>query len=213
VDHPCEQCGSPVEDGRPFCPQCRGPQIHVPIVVTNPEAAPGLHTAPEGAFPEIAPPQTSLRPAVMDRRIAARAALLAGIVGVFLGIIPFLGIVLAGALAVFFYQRGGGLPLTPASGSRLGGAAGAVAFMISATMMIVRVFVFHAQREYEQAFARITQAFGVNPADPEIQDMLRRLFTPSGMVITLLFSLALAVAMAAIGGAVAAAILRPRPRT
>jgi len=40
--------------------------------------------------------------------------------------------------------------------------------------------------------------------------MVHELFTPSGLAISLPFALILTVAMAAIGGAIAAAILKPR---
>src|SRR6266851_10043646 len=123
VEHPCQQCGTPVEDGRPFCPQCRAPQIHVQVA--TPDAG-----ADEASSPEI-PEETRLASSqmrqassgsTMDRRVAVRAALKAGVLGVVIGMIPFLGIVLTGGLAVFFYRRDNGFALPAALGSRLGGA-------------------------------------------------------------------------------------------
>ena len=84
----------------------------------------------------------------MDRAVAVRAALKAGVLGVFIGMIPFLGIVLTGALAVFFYRRESGCVLPAALGSRLGGAAGVVVFAINALLITIRIFVFHPQQEY-----------------------------------------------------------------
>ena len=139
-----------------------------------------------------------------------RAALLAGVIGVLLGAIPFLGIVLTGALAVYLYRRAGGLRLTASSGSRLGGTAGAVTFAISAVFMVVRIVVFHALQEYQDAMLKVARTFGLNSSDPEVQGMIHRLSTPSGLAIALLFSLVLGVALAAIGGAVASALLYPR---
>ena len=78
--------------------------------------------------------------------------------------------------------------------------------------MAVRIFVFHALQEYQDVMLKVASAFGLNPSDPEVQDMVHRLSTPSGLAITLLFSLVIGVALAAIGGAVASAVLRPRPR-
>lgn len=146
----------------------------------------------------------------LDRRVAVPAALKAGILGVLLGIIPFLGIALTGALAVFFYRRGNRIPLSPGLGSRLGGAAGAVSFLISAAFTIVQVFVFHAYKQSEDGLLKLLTVLGVDPADSRIQAMVHELFTPSGMAISLPFGLILTVAMAAIGGAIAAAILRTR---
>jgi len=77
----------------------------------------------------------------MDRQIATRSALKAGVLGVFIGMIPFLGIVLTGALAVFFYRRENGLTLPSALGSRLG-VRGVVSFAINALLITIRIFVF-----------------------------------------------------------------------
>src|SRR5208282_5526066 len=109
VEHPCQQCGTTVEDGRPFCPQCRAPQIHVQIAVPDAGVTAGLNPAPDEVSPENAPgaefSRMGAKPGSMDRGIAVRAALKAGVLGVFIGMIPFLGIVLTGALAVYFYRR------------------------------------------------------------------------------------------------------------
>jgi len=50
----------------------------------------------------------------MDRGIGARAAIKAGVLGFFLGmLVPFLALVVAGALAVFFYRRDSGCCFLP----------------------------------------------------------------------------------------------------
>ncbi len=201
-----------VEDGRPFCPQCRAPQVRVQIAAPDLERAPSLKPTPEQPFPGVPQIGLSHTPGVLERRITVRAALLAGVIGLLLGAIPFLGIVLTGALAVYLYRRGGGLRLTASSGSRLGGAAGAVTFAISAVLMVVRIVVFHALQEYQDAMLKVARAFGLNSSDPEVQSMIHRLSTPSGLAIALLFSLVIGVALAAIGGAVASALLYPRSR-
>lgn len=119
---------------------------------------------------------------------------------------------LTGGLAVYLYRRASGLSLTASLGSRLGGAAGAVSFAISSVFMTVRIFVFHAVQEYQDVMLKVAQALGLNSADPDVQEMIHRLTSPSGLAITLLFSLVIAVALAAIGGALASAVLRPHPR-
>jgi len=119
---------------------------------------------------------------------------------------------LTGALAVYLYRRASGCSLMASSGSRLGGAAGAVSFLISSVFMTVRIFFFHALQEYQAVMLKVAHTLGLNSADPEVQDMIHRFSTPSGLAITLLFSLVIGVALAAIGGAVASALLHPRPR-
>ena len=173
-------------------------------------ASPG--STPDHFFPDI--PRTSVftSPGALDRRIAVRVALQAGILGLLISIIPFLGIVLTGSLAVYLYRRAGGLTLTASAGSRLGGAAGAVSFAISSVFMTIRIVFFHALQEYQDVMLKVASALGLNSADPEVQDMIHRLSTPSGLAMTLLFSLVIGVALAAIGGALASVLLQPRPR-
>ena len=146
----------------------------------------------------------------MDRSVAVRAALKAGVLGVFIGMIPFLGIVLTGALAVFFYRRESGFALPAAFASRLGGAAGVVAFAINALLITIRIFVFHAQQEYIDAILKIAQRFGANTADPDLQASVHSLFTPPGLAITFLFGMIFTVVLASVGGALASLFLRPR---
>jgi hypothetical protein len=218
VEHPCQQCGTTVEDGRPFCPQCRAPQIHVQVAAPDAEIAAGLNPALDELSQEI-PVETRLASSqtrqvssgsTMDRKIAVRAALQAGVLGVFIGMIPFLGIVLTGALAVFFYRRENGFALPAALGSRLGGAAGVVVFAINALLITIRIFVFHAQQEYTDYILKIAQRFGANAADPDIQAGIHNLFTPTGLAITLFFGMIFTVVLASVGGALASLFSRPR---
>jgi len=183
------------------------------VQVATPDAG-----ADEAASPEI-PEETRLASSqmrqassgsTMDRRVAVRAALKAGVLGVVIGMIPFLGIVLTGGLAVFFYRRDNGFALPAALGSRLGGAAGVVAFAINALLITIRIFVFHAQQEYIDAILKIAQRFGANTADPDLQASIHSLFTPSGLAITLLFVMIFTVVLASGGGALASLFLRPR---
>jgi len=152
-----------------------------------------------------------LQPSLFDRAIAVRAALKAGILGVFVGMIPVLGIVLTGSLAVFFYRRERGLAPATRIGSRLGAAAGVVAFAINSALVAIRVFVLHAQQEYIESVLKIAQAVGYNPADPEIQNAVHNLFTPPGMALTFFFGMIFTIALAALGGAIAAVVMRRSP--
>jgi hypothetical protein len=173
-------------------------------------ARPG--SAPDQSLPEISQTGLLTKPGALDRRIAVRAALQAGVLGLLLSVIPFIGIVLTGALAVYLYRRASGSSLAANSGSRLGGAAGAICFAISSVFMTVRIFFFNALQEYQEVMLKVANTLGLKPSDPEVQEMIHRLSTPSGLAVTLLFSLVVGVALAAIGGALASALLHPRPR-
>jgi len=183
----------------------------VQVTIPDAEIAAGLNPAPDELSPEIpVGPRLASSPmwqagSTMDRGIAVRAALKAGILGVFIGMIPFLGIVLTGALAVFFYRRENGLVLPAALGARLGGAAGIVVFAVNA-LFTIPIIVFHAQQECIDGILKIAQRFGVNTVDPNFQAGIHNLFTPSGLAI----SFFVAVALASVGGALASLFLRPR---
>ena len=146
----------------------------------------------------------------MDTHIAVRAALKAGVLGVFIGMIPILGIVMTGALAVFFYRRESRFILPAALGSRLGGAAGVVAFAINALLIAIRIFVFHAQQEYTDAVVKVLQRFGADVADPHLQASVHNLFTPSGLAITFFFAMIFTLVLASVGGALTSLFMRAR---
>jgi len=199
-----------VEDGRPFCPQCRAPQIHVQVATPVSEIDVGLNPAPDALATEI--PQTGQfdRPNVtagmmtagstMDTRIAVRAALKAGALGVFIGMIPVLGIALTGALAVFFYRRENGFVPPIAVAARLGGAAGIAVFLVNA-LFIIPIIVLHAQQD----ILKMAQRYGINTASLQFQASMH-LFTPSGLAINFIGLLVLA----SVGGALASMFMRPR---
>src|SRR5260370_20626708 len=93
VEHPCQKCGTAVEDGRPFCPQCRAPQIHVQVAISDAEGAASSNPAVGEFSPAIAVEtrlaSTETRQAssgnAMDRGKAVCAAPKARLIGVFIG--------------------------------------------------------------------------------------------------------------------------------
>jgi hypothetical protein len=125
--------------------------------------------------------------------------------------IPLLGSVLTGVVAVWFYRRAGGPPRGAGLGARLGAIAAASAFSISALFTVFQVFVFHAQQQSEETMLKFLGTMGANLSDPEILASIHRLFTPSGMILSIILGLIVAAALGAFGGAVAASS-RPRPR-
>lgn len=189
-------------------------QIAIPelgvVAGLNPAADPFTPESPADTRSASPPPRPASFGNTLDRSAAVRAALMAGVLGVFIQMIPMLGIVLTGALAVFFYRRGSRIVLPAALGSRLGGAAGVVAFAINSLMITIRIFVFHAQQEYIDFLTRFAHTVGANAADPEFQAGIRGLLTPAGLAITFLFGMVIAAVLASLGGALASLFLRPR---
>ena len=216
MDHPCEKCGAAVEDGRPFCPQCRAPQIHVQFAVPDDPAALNDGAGqPSAAFPQIPDfdRATTTQTSLLDRAVAVRSALKAGLLGVFIGMIPVLGIVLTGSLGVFFYRRAKGTVPPARIGARVGAAAGVVSFAINSLMIVIRIFSLHAQQEYIDAVTKVAQTVGYNTADPAIQASIRNLVSPAGLALTFFFGMIFTVALAALGGALAALLYRPSSRS
>jgi hypothetical protein len=156
---------------------------------------------------------STLQHGLFDQSAGTRAAIKAGVLGFFVGMIPFLGIVLTGWLAVYFYRREKGLVPVARIGSRLGGAAGVVAFGISSLWVIIRVFVLHGQQEYIDNLLKVAQVLGRNPADPDMQAMAHFLATPSGLGMAFILGMVVAVALAAAGGALASVVMRHPPRS
>jgi len=148
----------------------------------------------------------------IDRGTAVRSALKAGALGVLISFItvPLLGVLLSGALAVYFYRRKNGFVLPAVPGSRLGGAAGVVSFAIGVLLVTIHVVVFHAQQEYIDGILKAAQKFGLNAADPEVQASIHSLSTPSGLAFICVFVMILVIVLASVGGALASLFLRPR---
>jgi hypothetical protein len=130
------------------------------------------------------------------------------VLGIFVGMIPLLGVVLTGALAVYFYRRESKLVLPAALGARLGAAAAIVTFGISALLLMVRIFVFQGQQEYIKSLMQIAQGMGINAADPDFQTGIHNLFTPVGLVMTLFFWMLITVVLGLMGGALASLLQR-----
>ena len=211
MDHPCEKCGAVVEDGRPFCPQCRAPQIHVQMTASagevlapaNDVADPPIHSRQANDFDR----SHGTRAGLIDQRAAMRSALKAGAIGTFIGMIPGFGVLLTGSLSVYFYRRKTGSAPTAATGVRLGAAAGIVLFALNA-IFVIPIVAFHRQQESIDAVTNLLRQLGMNAAIPQFQAVIREQFTPAGLAR----SFVIALLLSSIGGALGALIMRRPPR-
>jgi preprotein translocase subunit SecY len=185
----------------------------VQIAVPDAGVAPSLNPATDEVSPQIPPAEqfgalgtnAGINAGTLDRKIAVRAALKAGVLGIFIGMIPFLGIVLTGGLAVYFYRRESRIVLPSALGARLGGAAGIVVFAVNA-LFAIPIIVFHAQQECIDSIVKVAQRYGIDTATAEFQTSIRSLFTLQGLASFFIVALALS----AIGGALTSLFLRSR---
>jgi hypothetical protein len=179
------------------------------------EQSPPQQNSPPESSPESLQTPQSARPVatigILDRGIATRAAIKAGVLGFFLGmLLPFIAIVLAGGLAVFFYRRESGFVLSAALASRIGGAAGVVAVAIQSVLFTVYIFIFHRQQDYIDSVTRFVHSVGGDASASDIQASIRTLFTPAGLIVTLFFVMIFAVLLSSAGGALTSLVLRPR---
>ena len=152
-------------------------------------------------------PVQDLHSGLFNQRAAVRAAIGAGLLGTLIGIIPILGIVLTGALAVYLYRRQAKIPLPLATGARLGAAAGIVLFAVN-SLFIIPIIVMHAQQGCIDALTQFCQKVGINTANPQFQASIGELFTPAGLARAFVVALALT----AIGGALGAFLMRQPPQ-
>jgi len=186
--------------------------------MTVPASLGDFHGAPDPAASTL--PQSvafdsvpRLQTALFDRGASVRAAIKAGVLGIFIGMIPILGVVLTGSLAVFFYRREKGIAPATAISARIGAAAGVVAFAINSLLIAVRIFALHAKQEYLDNLVKVAQTLGYNMADPENQAIIHNLFTPAGLALTFIFGMIFTVLLSAVGGALAAVLFRPSSRS
>ncbi len=213
MEHPCEKCGSAVEDGRAFCPHCRAPQVRVKIadlpqfsdVDIQAEAA--SQSDPPNRVSFHAPPGRSL----------FRSAFQAGLLGVAANLIPFgVGMILTGIIAALLYQRNGGEKLTTRTAARLGAMAGTIAFIASALLTGCIIVLLHLQQQFRDLMMKAVEDRAGTAPDADMQKALQWLHTPEGFAIALLFSLAvllvLSMLASALGSTITAAVSRDRNR-
>jgi hypothetical protein len=214
VEHSCYQCGAEVEDGIPFCRQCRAPQIRVATA----EAIMPAEMIAENFSPQSS---SALPSPVFDLPQALRAAALAGLVGLVLFIIfrkAFaLDMVISGFLSVFLYFRKNPFSrLSSGIGAVIGALTGAFAtVLMAAPLSIMLFFVRSGGNNRADIMTALQDQFARNP-DPRAHDLLEYMKTPEGftviMIVFLIVMLILCVVLSSMGGAIAAALLRRKRR-
>lgn len=173
------------------------------------------------SFSDSSPLNTTLSNTIQWSQALPSIAL-AGIVSAVVMVIPLgafgLGVLSAGALAVFLYRRRNpGVDLTPGSGARLGMATGALGFGVFTILMALEMLVSGAGSELRTGLLDAIQQSAARSADPQAQQVVEWMKTPSGLIFLLAFCLAVMfvvfLAISALGGALGAALLRRKPRS
>lgn len=196
-----------VENGRPFCPKCRAPQVRVEFASLPPVAvasATDLGIAPDHL--NAADLRSSADPAFV------RTALQAGLLGVMANLIPFgLGMVLTGILAALLYHRASGM-LRFGKALRLGAVAGAIAFAATALLTVLAVVLLHAQQQFHDFMMTAFEQSVARQSGPDVQKVLQLIHTPQGfgivLAIFMLGFLLLSMLLSAAGSVIGSALFR-----
>lgn len=224
-----------VEDGHPFCPKCRAPQIKVPV---RPPTAPVTEPLPPGTPEDVQPPAEpmvrqsgALTGAPGERlppppgekliwRPAFGSALLAGMlaaVGTSIPVIPLamLCMFASGGLAVTLYRRRAvQQTVTPWMGAKLGVLAGGLGFGLLALLSALRLFASGERSELRAAFRDKMQQAMATATDPDVRQTMEQfrnyIATDHGLILMVLIFLAMAavffLVFSALGGALGAAL-------
>jgi hypothetical protein len=204
MEHACDKCGAPVEEGTAFCPHCNRPLIRVDF---SPEATP----AP-------APPQL---PIGLQWSRALVPTIMAGLISSFLMLFPLgafgLGMILAGVLSVVFYRwRNAGADLTPGMGARLGAVSGVIGFVMFLFYTAISATVLGGGPQLRQALTQAIEQSASRATDPQAQRVMEFFRTPQGLATFMIAGIAFAfiafLLLSTLGGALGAALLRRKPR-
>jgi hypothetical protein len=213
VEYPCHQCGTAVEQGTAFCPQCRAPQIRVAIPETFASSA-----IPSDADASTLPTYFG---APLANRIewsqALPATALAGLIAAVLMMTPLagfgLGMLIGGSLSVVFYRRR--IPvvnLTPGMGARLGMASGILGGVIFVALLSIGTVLMHAWDSIRDKLIEIVNQTAARNPDPQSQQALEFFKSPNGIVLLLITALigtlVAFVIFSGLGGALGAILLR-----
>ena len=211
MEHPCERCQTPVEDGVSFCPACGAPQIRVTIAAIEP-ASPAAESAivPAGAIDwSRALPAAASTGAVMAVLCILSAPILrAGFL---------IWIVIGGGMCVAMYRRRKPeATVTGGTGARLGAVSGFCGFGLFALVQSGLLWLARGEELRQSLRQMVQQAAAQNP-DPAAKEMMQRFTTPEGLALlltlTMVAFLVMFVMFGALGGTIAASFSRRKPKT
>jgi hypothetical protein len=218
VENPCHRCGTVVQEGTAFCPQCNAPQIRVAV-------AEYLAPLPTSSGRQLASPtypySTSPPATRIDWTQALPATALAGLIAAILMLTPLvlfgLGMLVGGSLSVVFYRyRSPVTSITPGMGSRLGMVSGVLGGCFFTVLLSARTILLHEWSQVrDKALEVVAQAAARNP-DPQAQQALEFFKTDQGIALlvtsALVGTLVAFVIFSGLGGALGAALLRRKQR-
>lgn len=191
-------CGARLPEDARFCHKCGRPTRDEPVFI---EEAPPVPAAPP-------PPQ--FPPIGFHNGPAVRAALLSGVLAFLLLLVSSslrvpaafaLGLVGAGFLAVYLYQRRTGQRLSMVHGAHLGWISGVFGFAITAVLLSAVL----AELSNPAFLEAMREQLKTAPADfDQVMEMMR---SPSGMLLAAALMFLMFTVLPACGGALGAKFL------
>jgi hypothetical protein len=213
VEHPCHQCGTPIEDGVPFCPKCNAPQIHVnlsPETQTIGSGAPSAATSLE----DIA----GSRPGIPWKHMRLRALPIATALALLMISAPqyfWLWMPLMGSAVVWLHRIRTSETVSSRAGLRIGVFTGAVAFAIWSAVLISAVvydrMVLHQTDRVTEGLRLSLQQYAEASPDPQIRQkaaeiLSRPALMTTYLIISLFIFFLLFLSLCGAGGALGAAL-------
>jgi len=204
MDHPCEKCAHPVEDGVPFCPHCRAPQIRVVVPEADPDEI-GLNEQ-VGSQAKLGPNSIQWSLALP---VCAAAGILAGFLMAMIGA-PVLWALPAGTISVILYlRRDAKTTLTASGGARLG-VTTAIFATVAFSLIAVYTGLFRAM------IAKLVEIYSPmrsNPSfQPGVDQFLSWIQGPSGTWVLAATMGLMTLFFCGLGGAVGGAMFGRRDR-
>jgi hypothetical protein len=207
-------CGAELPPDARFCHRCGKPQREETALETvdlPPEIVPAATPGPEVTPPASAPPRVNFHNAT-----AVRIGLLMAGIASLLTALPLLGPLglvvwwlTAGFLSVYFYRRRTGQFLTVDSGLRMGWITGLLGSTITSVLFTASIVSLTSGGGFASVYqAQVRKMYG---NDPNVQQALKMLESPSGLavfvVIALLFLFLIITFLCSAGGALGAKLV------
>src|ERR1017187_3581837 len=209
-------CGAELPPDARFCHRCGKPQREeiVPETVARPpEVVMAVTPGPEGVPPPSAPPRVNFH-----NRTAVRIGLLMAGIASLLSAPPTMAAGLAGLaiwwltagfMSVYIYRRRTGQFLTVDSGLRMGWITGLLGSTITSVLFTASIVSLTSGGGFASVYqAQVRKMYG---NDPNVQQALKMLESPSGLavfvVIALLFLFLIITLLCSAGGALGAKLV------
>lgn len=200
----CHKCGKPQRE-EPHLAREEPPEIELPPPVRGPNPQHEARDTDRQPTPDAEPLRINF-----SNGPAVRAALLAGalafLLSALLGPLSLLAPIAGGFLAVFLYNRRTGQRLSIMNGARLGWISGVFIFVMATLLVTLSVVILSQPELVDQL--RQQMADRSSMTDAELDELLRQLQTPSGLIALMIGTFLSTTLLPALGGAVGAKLLK-----